>query len=112
MLKSLSICAAAFLLVGCSQSYPSMYEADNACEEWKNGGTTISVKYSLYDLNLTDLMKVSSRRCVVEENTSQFLGFEISEKELEQFKGVDQSLLQHQVFKLKPKGKLVKHFRF
>ena len=66
MFKSLSICVAAFLLVGCSQSYPSMKQSLAACNEWR-------FEYGLDK----DKVKVSKQRwCELEEETNQYLGTE------------------------------------
>ena len=66
MLKSLSICAAAFLLVGCEIPSRSLKEERAACIEWMN-------KYDLHE----DGFKVSKRRgCVLEKETNQWLGTE------------------------------------
>ena len=66
MFKSLSICAAACLLVGCSQSYPSLKEARVACYEWKER-TVLG----------EDGVKVSKQRwCELEKETRQYLGTE------------------------------------
>jgi len=66
MIRTLSICAAALLLVGCSQSYPSVKEARVACSEWKE----------TYDLD-KDGVKVSKQRwCELEKETRQYLGTE------------------------------------
>lgn len=57
-------------------------------------------------------MDLSSRRCVAEEDTSQFLGYQISEEESDEFKALDKSLQYTELKAKKPKGKIVKHFRF
>jgi len=66
MLKSLSICAAAFLLVGCEIPYPSLKQAQAVCEEWKD----------TYDLNEGGFKIDKKRRCELEEETNQYLGLE------------------------------------
>jgi len=69
MIKPLSICAAALLLVGCNQAYPSLKQARAACFEWREK----------YDLD-KDRVKVSKQRhCELERETNQYLGTEEGE---------------------------------
>ena len=69
MFKSLAICAAALLIAGCNQQYPSMRQAIQACEEWK-------AEYKIDENG----MKIRKRRwCELEKETNQSLGYEKGE---------------------------------
>jgi electron transfer flavoprotein alpha/beta subunit len=56
-------------LMGCNQAYPSMRQASDACEEWKEQ----------YDLDESGLKVSKQRWCQLEEETKQILGQEKGE---------------------------------
>ena len=103
------------LLTSCS--YGSLYEANNACKEWQEKGG--SYKYEMEEFNLELLWNNPKRRyiktftrdlrwCKLEEETNQFLGFEIqnSKKDtLYKLGELDKKIGRHKV-------KVVKRFKY
>jgi len=113
MIKSLSICAAAFLLVGCNQSYPSMTQAREACTKWLGEDKGVSVTLTDYDYynqrHRTEDYKV--RRCELEKLTQQYLGFYYPTIDDGSFKKENDNKWKARV-PPNPERKIVKHFRF
>ncbi len=65
------------LLAGCNQAYPSKTEAREACKKWLGEDKAVTVLFTDYNhyerKQQTRDFKI--RRCELEEETQQYLGF-------------------------------------
>ena len=70
LLTALAPAVLIFGLMGCN-SYGSMNEAERACIEWSKGGKPVRQVQELSNAALL----IFSRRCKIERETNQVLGF-------------------------------------
>ena len=88
-------------ITGCK--YGSKYEANEACRKWVSKG----IKYRFESTYSSSIYDGNSRRCSLEADTNQILGFE--RKGVKE-KFYSKNLVEEELNKLKEK--LVKHFKY